>query len=369
MTTMLRRSQRLADRRLDRVELVVSRHLLGEPPAAVVLEHDEVAQEGEEAPLLEHPLDRHLDLGEEHRGQLLAGDGAPRLEPLPPRGEGAEPGLDAVRHREYRVEGEQRGQLGLVGPELLPGAAQRRVLVRRVLQLDDGERQAVDEQHDVGAAREVALDHGELVDREPVVVRGRLEVEHLHLRASDRAALVAVLHRDPVHRHAVERAVAGFQGRSFGAGQLAEGIVQRLGGQIRVQAVEGVSHHRREDRVRVARPQRVRSGRHVGSADHAVAERPEPVERGLLDDRFGEGVHPGGSARRLTVTRIITSSPLDALSTLCPLSDRTRANLARVAPDSTLFLKGNADGSGTDSSSRAGWRLCAPGRKGLHRRQ
>ena len=238
----LGRAQRLADRCLDGVELVVPRHLLRESAAAVVLEHDEVAQEGEKAPLLERSLDCHLEFGEEHRGQLLAGDGAPGLEPFPPRGEGAEPGLDAVGYCEHRVEGEQRGQLRLVCPELPPGTSEGRVLVRRVLELDDGERQAVDEQHDVGAALVAALHHGELVDGEPVVVRRLLEVEHLHLRASNRAAVVAVLHCDSVHRQPVEGAVAGFQGRSFGVRQLAEGVIQRLGGQVRVQAVEGAAH-------------------------------------------------------------------------------------------------------------------------------
>ena len=65
----LGRPKRLANCRFDRVKLVVACHLLGEPPAAIVLEHDEVAQESEEAPLLERPLDRHLKLGEKHRSQ------------------------------------------------------------------------------------------------------------------------------------------------------------------------------------------------------------------------------------------------------------------------------------------------------------
>ena len=56
--------QRLAYCGLDSVELVISRHLLGEfRPAAVILEHDEVAKKGKKAPLLERPLDRHLELG------------------------------------------------------------------------------------------------------------------------------------------------------------------------------------------------------------------------------------------------------------------------------------------------------------------
>ena len=339
----LGRAQRLANRRLDRVKLVVPRHLLGESPAAVILEHDEVAKESKKAPLLERPLDRHLELGEEHRSQLLAGDGAPGLEPFPPGGEGAEPGLDAVRYGEHRIEGEQRGQLRLVGPELLPGTAQDRVLVRRVLELDDGERQAVDEQHDVGASLVVALDHRELVDGEPVVVRRLLEVEHPHRRSSNRAAGVAVLHRDPVHGQTVEGAVAGFQARSFGARQLAKGIIQRLVGQIRVQAGEGASHHRREDRVRIALPKRVRPGRHVRPTDHVVAECPEPVEGGLPHDRFGEGVHPSVSARRLTMRRTIRSLLLDALSAISRVSAVRAWGLSRCATSSCFRYNRNSN--------------------------
>ena len=50
----------------------------------------------------------------------------------------------------------------------------------------------------------------------------------------------SVLHRHTVHQHPVEGAVAGFKGRAFGAGQLAEGILQRRGGQGGVQFGEGV---------------------------------------------------------------------------------------------------------------------------------
>ena len=130
----------------------------------------------------------------------------------------------------------------------------------------------------------VALDHCELVDDEPVVVRRLLEIEHPHRRSSNRAAGVAVLHRDPVHYQAVEGTVAVFQARSFGARQLAKGIVQRFGGKIRVHAGESAPHDRRENRVRIALPKRVRPGRHVRSTDHVVAERPKPVERSLLHD-------------------------------------------------------------------------------------
>ena len=60
-TGQLGRTQCLRHRHLDRVELVVASHLLGDT-AAVVLEHDEVAQEVEKAPRRAEALDRHLEL-------------------------------------------------------------------------------------------------------------------------------------------------------------------------------------------------------------------------------------------------------------------------------------------------------------------
>ena len=61
-------AQRLLQRHVDGVELVVARHLLDELPAAQILEHDEVAHEIEEAALLEHALQHHLQLGHALRG-------------------------------------------------------------------------------------------------------------------------------------------------------------------------------------------------------------------------------------------------------------------------------------------------------------
>ncbi len=46
----------LFDGGVDRVELVVAGHLLDELPATQILEHNEVAQEVQEAALLEHAL-------------------------------------------------------------------------------------------------------------------------------------------------------------------------------------------------------------------------------------------------------------------------------------------------------------------------
>ena len=220
-----RRAQSLVDRGLHGVELVIARHLLDERAAAVILEHDEVADQREESLRRADALQHHLQLGRVRIGEGLPGDGAPGLEPLPSGGQRADPRRHSVRDHQDRVHGEQRRQLGLVGLKLIPGGSDRRVFVRRVLQLDHSKRQAVDEQHHVGAALALVLDDRELVDREPVVVGGIVEVDDANLRPTDGSAVRAVFDRHAVHQHAVEGAVAGFQRRTFGTGQLAEGVV------------------------------------------------------------------------------------------------------------------------------------------------
>ena len=56
------------------------------------------------------------------------------------------------------VVGKERRDLRLVGLELLEGGPDRGVLVRRVLQLDHRQRQAVDEQHHIRPAGVLVLD-------------------------------------------------------------------------------------------------------------------------------------------------------------------------------------------------------------------
>ena len=122
-----------------------------------------------------------------------------------------------------------------------------------VLQLDDRERQAVDEEHDVRPAVVLALDDGELVDRQPVVVLRVVEVDDARLRAGDRAVRAAVLDRDAVDEHPVEGAVALDQRRRVGRGQLAEGVVQRLGRQVGVEPGERLAQPPLQDHVAVVR--------------------------------------------------------------------------------------------------------------------
>ncbi len=120
-----------------------------------ILEDDEVAQQIEEAAPLEHALQHHLQLRLLRGGVLAPGDGAPGLEPLLARAQRADARLHAVGDDQRRVGGEQGRNLGLVGLELLEGGRDRGVLVGRVLQLDHGQGQAVDEPNSTRSARRV----------------------------------------------------------------------------------------------------------------------------------------------------------------------------------------------------------------------
>ena len=202
----LRRAQRLGDRGLHRVELVVAGHLLGERTAAVVLEHDEVADQGQEPAGRTDALDQHLELRHVRVGQRLAADRAPRLEPLPAGGQRADARLQPVRHDERRVEGEQRRDLRLVGLQLAERRPERGFPAGGVLQLDDGQRQAVEEQHHVRAPLPPVLHDGELIDGQPVVGVVGVEVDHAGLPAAHGPVLVTVFHVHAVDNQAVERA-------------------------------------------------------------------------------------------------------------------------------------------------------------------
>ena len=75
---------------------------------------------------------------------------------------------------------------------------------------------------------------------------------HPRLRAGDRAVGAAVLDRHAVDEHPVERAVALDQRRRVGPGQLAEGVVERLGREVGVEPAERVAQPPLQDDVAVA---------------------------------------------------------------------------------------------------------------------
>ena len=80
-------------------------------------------------------------------------------------------------------------------------------LVGGILQLDHCQRESVEEQYDVRPPRVLVLRDRELVDGQPVVVLGALEVDDLRLRAGDRPVGAPVLDRRAVSEQAVQSTV------------------------------------------------------------------------------------------------------------------------------------------------------------------
>ena len=195
----------------DGVELVIAGHLLDQRAAAVVLEHNEVADQRQEAVRVESALQHHLELGHFRVRQLLAGYGAPGLEPFTPCSQRTNTRRGPVRDHQRLVHGIQGGQLRFVGLKLLPCRPDGGVLIGRVLQFDDTQRQPVDQEDDIRAAFALVLGDGELVNGQPVVISGVVKVHDPHLCPADTPISVTVLHGHAVDEHAVEGAVAGFQ--------------------------------------------------------------------------------------------------------------------------------------------------------------
>ena len=135
--------------------------------------------------LVEHALEHRLQFRRALGRQIVARHRAPRHEALAVGGQRADARRDAVRDHQHRVGAEQRRDLRLVGLQLVEGAVERGVLVAGVLQFDHAERQAVDEDHDVGPAVRLVLDDRELVHRQPVVGVGVVEVDQPRLLAAD----------------------------------------------------------------------------------------------------------------------------------------------------------------------------------------
>ena len=136
----------------------------------------------------------------------------------------------------------------------------------------------------------LVLDHGELIDREPVVCSRSLKIQHLRLPTPDRAVARAVFHRHTLHDHAVESAVACFQSGALGPGQPAKGIIQCLRGKVRVEPTEGVPQPALQHHLSVVGTlctQRVRGD--VGTVNDLPAEGFEPGKSGVFYSGFGEG--------------------------------------------------------------------------------
>ena len=82
----------------------------------------------------------------------------------------------------------------------------------------------------------LSLGQDELIHDRPIVIVRPIEVNRLRLRASDRIALAAILHRLAIYQHPVHGVDVLHQRRPIGARQFMVGLFRGFGGQIGVEA-------------------------------------------------------------------------------------------------------------------------------------
>ena len=181
-------------------------------------------------------------------------------------------------------------------------SADRGLLVGRILQLDHAERQPVDEDHDVRPpVVPLRPDHRELVDRQPVVVVRIVEVNHARLRARDRPVRPPVLDRDAIDEHPMDGPVAVDESRPLRPNDLAEGVVEGVLRQVRVQSDEGLVEAPLKDHVAVGGVAALGGGLaegDFGAVSHGEARTGQPGQSCFFYIRLGDSpcTHrsPGG---------------------------------------------------------------------------
>ncbi len=201
-----RGNQRHADRFPHAVELVVADALLYQP-VAVLLEEDEIEEVIQEEVRAEEAAHDGFQLKFQPGPVVLVRDGAPGQEPLRRRSERADPGVGSVADDQGLIEHQQVLKLGLVGLELVVSLPDAGALVGGILQLEEPERQAIDEDDDVRPARLLAAGHSELIDDQKVVVLRGVEINELGVVDFLLAGSIGELDFDALHQQPVEGSV------------------------------------------------------------------------------------------------------------------------------------------------------------------
>src|SRR2546429_2448142 len=98
----------------------------------------------------------------------------------------------------------QRRNLLLVCLDLIMSGGEPLVGVFWNLQLDDSERQTIDEHDNVRSTIVLAFDDGELVHSQPVVRARIVEIDQPDMIARDASVIATILGRDSVAQHAMK---------------------------------------------------------------------------------------------------------------------------------------------------------------------
>ena len=206
----------LVNRRPHRMELVITGNLLDQRP--VILEQHEEAQVIEQLRRRQNATNQRLQLVElAQRVERQAIYRSPLHEALGIAGKRTQPRLAAIRNDQQFVVLEHIGDLFLVGLNLVVGFPDVGLLVGRVLQLQQHQRQAIDEQNHIRPAGMVRAFDGKLVDRQPLVALRRIgrfgQVDQAD-EVTARLAIFLVFHRHAADQQFMEMAIGREQRRN-----------------------------------------------------------------------------------------------------------------------------------------------------------
>ena len=118
--------------------------------------------------------------------------------------EGTHRRTGAIRDDSDDIGDEHAGDLTPIGLDLVPGVAESGVLISRVLQLQQADGQAVEEDEHVWPAVVAGLDNGELVEHPPVVALRLIKVHEPQAHGGGPAILTGGLNRHTTHHQLME---------------------------------------------------------------------------------------------------------------------------------------------------------------------
>ena len=172
--------------------------------------------------------------------------------------------------------------------------------IRRVLQLQQHQRQAVDEQDDVRPARMLGPLDAELVDRQPLVGPHIGPVDQAYEVATGFAVLL-VLHRHTADQQTMEQSIGRQLHRHAQLQHLAQGVLTRHQRDLRVEPGDGRAQAHAQQYIAIARALGIVAVvGDIRSIEVRVAQLTEPFECFFFQLVFGHfSALPGEGIMRI----------------------------------------------------------------------
>ena len=196
---------------------------------------DEVAHVGEQAVFWEKPFDECLHGACSVRLDLEAVYGHPRVVPFAAGRPRAVQGGDAVGDDDEAVVIEELGNLVGVMLDLVEGVFDGGFFVVGILEFEDDQRQAVDEDDDVGTAVVLPM-NGKLIDGADVVLVRLIPVDRIDVAMFAVPVWKFHFQFDAACEHLVKGKVAAQGVGTFGLAEDAHGFIERAGGKVAIAA-------------------------------------------------------------------------------------------------------------------------------------